>query len=128
LIAKSSVHTKKTGFHFANRFVNEVVIYPFGIHQETRGRCGEMAYVALDCYFAGLPIPTHTTEDFKSIGEVTPNGSTLSDYIMARLLDSFRQPTSNKYLTWTQAEDHVLASLCHQCCSALFGYQDIACV
>jgi len=65
-----------------------------------------MAYGALDYYFAGLPIPTHTTDDFRSTGNVPPDGTRLADYIYARLIDSFRQPTARKYLTWTQAEDH----------------------
>jgi hypothetical protein len=97
---------KKHGFHFRNNFKNPVVVYPFFISLETRGRCGGMAYGALDYYFAGLPIPTHTEKDFIATGGVPPDGSTLADYIYARLIDSFRQRTASKYISWSQAEDH----------------------
>jgi hypothetical protein len=78
------------GFHFANEFANHVLG-----GWTTYGRCGGMAYTALDYYFAKLPIPTHVPTDFPG-GEVPPDGSALADGIYQRLLSSW----SDSPLQW----------------------------
>lgn len=78
---RSEVH----GFQFPNMFVNHVL---FG-SLTTYGRCGGMAYLALDYYFAGLPIPSANTSDLVFTGGVPPDGSWLADSIMSRLYTSF---------------------------------------
>jgi hypothetical protein len=49
---RPSVH----GFHFSNEFSNEV-IRSGPIDFTTQGRCGGMAALSLDYFFAGMPIP-----------------------------------------------------------------------
>src|SRR5690348_4708372 len=46
------------GFAFPNAFVNEVLTLPNGARITTAGRCGGMAYAALDYFLAGQPVPT----------------------------------------------------------------------
>jgi hypothetical protein len=86
------------GFHFDNDFVNKVAELPEFGDIETRGRCGGMAWAALDCYLAGVPIPPDTT--------LPPDGSPLADYIYRRLLDSFLTPSALQFVAWTLHSDH----------------------
>ena len=90
---------KKHGFHFSNNFVNTVCNTPFG-KITSRGRCGGMAFAALDYYYAKLPIPTHRGRDFPG-GEVPPDGTCLADYIYHRLMDSFAL-NAGKFIFWSQ--------------------------
>src|SRR5439155_23231031 len=53
----------------------------------TVGRCGGMAYAALDYYLAGLPIPTHTAADFGP-SAVPTDGTVLADYLWWRQIAS----------------------------------------
>jgi hypothetical protein len=50
---------QKHGFKFSNGFVNVILDIP-GMYLATRGRCGGMAYTALDYYYARQPIPSYT--------------------------------------------------------------------
>src|SRR5438132_8353868 len=83
---------KKHGFAFANQFVNHVLTLPDGQEITTRGRCGGMAFAALDYYFAGLPVPKNVI--------LPPDGTLLADYIMKRLIDSFSL-SGAKFMTLT---------------------------
>ena len=100
-MAKTNFDSKLHGFHFANYFINQSATLP-GIGQiSTAGRCGGMAYSALDHYFAQLPIPVFTGADFAKTGQVPPDGHPLSDYIYKRQLDSFMVLSAAKFVTWT---------------------------
>jgi hypothetical protein len=72
------------GFLFENNFRNAIAL---GI--ETKGRCGGMAYLALDYFNSRIPVPTHEPQDFGTEDEVPPDGSVLASLIFARLLDTF---------------------------------------
>ena len=80
------------GFHFSNNFVNVILDMP-GVYVTTRGRCGGMAYTALDYYFAHLPIPQYYAvpecePDSKSYGPDPAGAYRLVHYIFARQLDT----------------------------------------
>ena len=62
------------GFHFDNTFQNHRFIGP--IHISMGGRCGGMAYAALDFFLSGLPVPSDTTLPLE--------GAVLSTYISER--------------------------------------------
>jgi hypothetical protein len=69
------------GFAFSNSFTNHVVTIPaLGIDITTSGRCGGMAFAALDYWHHGLAVP--------DAAGLPADGSLLGDYIYARLLDS----------------------------------------
>jgi hypothetical protein len=86
------------GFHFDNDFVNKTAPLPGFGQIETRGRCGGMAYAALDFYYADLPVPATKTLP----GDRNP----LARYIYRRLLDSFLTPSAVQFVTWTLHADH----------------------
>ncbi|MCM3569915.1 MIR domain-containing protein [Neobacillus mesonae] len=92
------------GFLFPNRFVNTVAKIPGYGEVKTFGRCGGMAFAALDYFLKGMPVPKYTGNLFN--GEVPPDGHWLADYIYSRLMDSFLVPSSIKYVHWTTASDH----------------------
>jgi hypothetical protein len=92
------------GFLFPNAFVNQVATLPGIGPVTTRGRCGGMAFAALDYLLGGHPIPKYTAALFGA--RVPPDGHWLADYIYARLLHSFAVPSSVKYVNWTAASDH----------------------
>jgi hypothetical protein len=103
------------GFGFPNSFVNELVTLPQEVYRllpgivrralpegklETRGRCGGMAYAALDYYSAGRPAPRLGANEFP------PRDShPLCRHLYLRQLDSFRVPTATRFVTWTLAAD-----------------------
>lgn len=80
------------GFHFNNNFANKIV----GKISLGAGRCGGMAYLALDYYSFGLPVPSHNGADFQTPDQVPPDGSRLADAILSRLFDSWQDNAS----TW----------------------------
>jgi hypothetical protein len=86
------------GFHFNNGFVNNLAILPGFGNIQTSGRCGGMAYAALDFYFAGVPVPSDTI--------LPPDGNPLADYIYRRLMDSFLTPSAFQFFSWTVHADH----------------------
>jgi len=87
---RTSFTSQQHNFHFANTFVNQVATLPGGLRIETYGRCGGMAYAALDYYLAGLPVPPDTT--------TPPDGNWLADYIYSRLLDCFFNTSAIRYV------------------------------
>ncbi|WP_121609810.1 MIR domain-containing protein [Mesobacillus foraminis] len=92
------------GFLFPNKFVNAVANIPGHGQVKTLGRCGGMAFAALDYFLKGIPVPKYSGSLFN--GEVPPDGHWLADYIYSRLMDSFLVPSSIKYVHWTVASDH----------------------
>ena len=100
---RTDFRPRRHGFHFANNFVNQVMPLPDGQSVTTAGRCGGMAYAALDYYHANRPVPIHRPADFP--GDVPEDGSTLGDYIYGRLFDSFAQWSAHKYVAWTVLPD-----------------------
>jgi hypothetical protein len=92
------------GFAFANRFV-DVFLSVGAFEITTAGRCGGMAYLALDHWNAGRPVP-HWPGTLWAPGHVPPDGHWLADDIRGRLFDSFRTGTAAKFVTWTQSSDN----------------------
>ena len=93
------------GFHFANDFVDKVVTVPGYGEVGTAGRSGGMAFAALDYWFAGLPVPSHRSEDFPDRA-VPEDGTRLADFIHKRLFDSYATWSARQFLSWSLAEDH----------------------
>lgn len=62
------------GFHFPNRFVNDIRIADFSF--TTSGRCGGMVYAALDYYNTGTIVPADKS--------LPADGTTLAEYIWNR--------------------------------------------
>jgi hypothetical protein len=94
----------KDGFRFANAFEN--VIFeesPFG-RVATRGRCGGMAFAALDHFYAGAEMPGFTPAQLPENG-VPPDAHPLARYIYRRQIDSFMVLSAAKYVTWSLAPD-----------------------
>ena len=101
------------GFHFRNNFSN---LRAAGI--VSKGRCGGMAFAALDYYNRNIPIPPHITSDFGGEG-VPPgddpySGHWLSNYIFQRLGDSLLPPiavlgplewSARKFIDWSVLPD-----------------------
>lgn len=93
------------GFAFPNQFVNVLANLPGTGEIKTRGRCGGMAFAALDYWHAGAPVPTWRGALF-SPGEVPPDGHWLADYVYGRLLDSFLVGSAVKFAEWSVHSDH----------------------
>lgn len=87
------------GFPFPNRFVNDVARLPSGDRIRTNGRCGGMAYAALDIFQAGRIAPQHDWSG--SPRGVPPDGTPIADYLSRRLLDSFARTSAVRFLAWT---------------------------
>ena len=85
------------GFHFDNRFVNNVSP---GI--TTYGLCGGMALAVARYWLSGVPIPTHVPADFPdgSPAGVPPPGSPLHAYIYDRQMESFGPLGLASALNW----------------------------
>ena len=84
------------GFAFANNFTNKVSIAGIPI-TETRGRCGGMAFAALDLWHNRLGVPTNTT--------LPADGTLVADYIYWRLIDSIRDNWF-QYFHFMRTPDH----------------------
>jgi hypothetical protein len=69
----------RDGFAFTNGFVNHVKILDIPI-AETRGRCGGMAFAALDYWHNRLPVP--------DTDALPPDGNPVADYLYDRLTTS----------------------------------------
>src|SRR5215208_770949 len=96
---------RQHGFHFSNRFVNRIATIPEFGTVETFGRCGGMAYAALDYHLANVPIPAYTSANYAPDG-VPPDGNWLADYIYVRLMNSFFTPSALNFVAWTGHSDH----------------------
>jgi hypothetical protein len=90
------------GFHFDNRFVNVVVSLPGVPKLRTNGRCGGMAYAALDYYSLHRAAPT-----FKPSppARVPPDGHPLAEYLLRRQVESFTNDSALRFLSWTVFPD-----------------------
>ncbi len=81
------------GFHFPNSFVNSVLVLP-QIRVVTYGRCGGMAYTALDYYFFGSKIPPYTylpeqlSPDINEKTTFSPGAYQLSHHLFVRQVDT----------------------------------------
>lgn len=98
-MAKTDFRPLLHGFHFSNDFVNNIARTPLG-RIESRGRCGGMAFAALDYYYAKILVPTHEGKDFPN-GLYAPDQSILGDYIFRRSLHSLITTSAFKFLRWT---------------------------
>ena len=96
---KTNFTPLKHGFHFGNNFINKIISTSFG-KMETKGRCGGMAFAALDYYSSGISIPAHESKDFPN-GKFPPDGSLLADYIYERTINSLFTLHSFKFFDWT---------------------------
>ena len=85
------------GFKFANFFKNELANIPGFGKVETYGRCGGMAYTALDYYFGGLGVPLSS--------DLPADGVALADYIFERQILSFVSPSAINFITWSLYAD-----------------------
>ncbi len=95
---KTDFVPERDGFHFANEFVNVIAKVPGYGTIETGGRCGGMAYAALDYWFSGrLPIPSDAT--------LPHDGTLMADYIYERQLETYLVPSAINFITWTLAGD-----------------------
>jgi dolichyl-phosphate-mannose--protein O-mannosyl transferase len=94
----------KHGFAFPNAFVDTFVTLPGGRKIQTAGRCGGMAFAALDYWHAQAPVPRWGPAQWAP-SRVPPDGHWLADTIRRRLFDSFLVPSALHFVTWTLAPD-----------------------
>jgi hypothetical protein len=88
----------RDGFHYPNAFVNVIAKLPGFGTIETGGRCGGMAYAALDYWFNGrLPIPAPSA--------LPADGTLMADYVYRRLFDTYLVPSAVNFITWTLVGD-----------------------
>jgi hypothetical protein len=77
-MSKTAFNPIQHGFKFGNTFANKVIVIPqVGINFTTLGRCGGMAFAALDYWYNRLPIPQDSS--------LPVDGTPLSTYISKRL-------------------------------------------
>ncbi|MDZ5443108.1 hypothetical protein U2F26_10245 [Micromonospora sp. 4G57] len=74
-----SFRPSRDGFAFRNAFVNHIKIAGLPI-TDTRGRCGGMAFAALDHWHHRLPVP--------GASALPPDGNPVADYVYDRLITS----------------------------------------
>lgn len=86
-MVKTNFVPSRDGFHFPNKFTNNVKIIG-SLSVTTYGRCGGMAWASLDYYTRGVPTPTCNGADFGT-AQVPTDGTPLADYIYTRLMDTF---------------------------------------
>ncbi|MEV4864585.1 hypothetical protein [Streptomyces ossamyceticus] len=88
----------KDGFAFGNDFVNHVIRVPMlGVDVTTRGRCGGMAFTALDLWHHRITTSTSSRRP--------DDGSLLGDYLYWRLIDSM-VANGFKFLHFMRTPDH----------------------
>ncbi|MDQ0375699.1 MIR domain-containing protein [Cellulomonas humilata] len=92
------------GFAFPNAFVNEVLTLPNGARITTAGRCGGMAFAALDYFLAGQPVPAWRS-DLWTPSRVPPDSHWLAQLFTQRLRDSFFTGSAAKFVTWSMHSD-----------------------
>ncbi|MDM7854662.1 hypothetical protein [Cellulomonas alba] len=92
------------GFAFPNAFVDTFATLPGGRKIQTAGRCGGMAYAALDYWHAHAPVP-RWGDGLWAPSRVPPDGHWLADTIRKRLYDSFLTVSATHFVTWTLAPD-----------------------
>ncbi len=101
---KTAFTPAQNGYHFANYFVNVIADVPGVGKLQTGGRCGGMAFSALDHFFFNLALPAFTSADFAP-ALVPPDSHPLSQYIYRRQIDSFFTLTATKFVVWSLAPD-----------------------
>lgn len=101
---KTAFTPAQNGYHFANYFINVIADVPGVGKLQTGGRCGGMAFSALDLFFFNLKPPAFTSADFAP-GNVPPDDHPLAKYIYQRQLDSFFTLTATKFVLWSLAPD-----------------------
>jgi hypothetical protein len=102
---KTTFSPAQNGFFFANAFENVIVEdSPIG-RIATRGRCGGMAFAALDHFYSGAQLPRFATSQLPENG-VPPDNHPLARYIYARQMDSFMVLSAAKYVTWSLSPDN----------------------
>jgi len=95
---RAAFTAREHGFAFGNGFVNHVVrVDALGIDMTTLGRCGGMAYAALDYWHHRLATPDASS--------LPADGSLVGDYIYFRLINSM---TANgfKFFHFMRTPDH----------------------
>ncbi|GAB3190989.1 hypothetical protein [Nesterenkonia suensis] len=107
---------RRQAFRFPNRFVDVLFscrLPPIVGRRVTwtgRGRCGGMAFSALDHFHAGAEVPASTAEDFRTADgtcpDVPPDGHPLADHIRTRQRHSMLTGWGGarnglRYLTWS---------------------------
>ncbi len=95
------------GFAFPNAFVDTAFTFPGGKKLTTRGRCGGMAYLALDYFHADIPVPYLPAAHFAP-GRVPPDTHWAADAIRERLFDSFKTLSALKFVAWSMLSDDVV--------------------
>jgi hypothetical protein len=89
---KADFEPARDGFHYV------IAKLPGFGTIETGGRCGGMAYAALDYWFNGrLPIPAAQA--------LPADGTIMADYVYRRLFDTYQVPSAINFITWTLAGD-----------------------
>src|SRR5947207_13027258 len=84
---KADFVPERDGFHFANEFVNVIAKVPGYGTLETGGRCGGMAYAALDYWFDGrLPIPSDAA--------LPHDGTLMANYIYKLQHETYLDPSA----------------------------------
>jgi hypothetical protein len=101
---KTAFTPAQHGYHFANYFVNVIADVPGVGKLQTGGRCGGMAFSALDHFFFNLSLPAFTGADFAP-ALVPPDEHPLAKFIYQRQLDSFFTLTATKFVLWSLASD-----------------------
>jgi hypothetical protein len=92
------------GFAFPNAFVNEILTLPNGATITTSGRCGGMAFAALDYFLAGQAVPAWRS-DLWAPSRVPPDSHWLAQLFTQRLRDSFVTGSAAKFVTWSMHSD-----------------------
>lgn len=86
------------GFKFRNDFVNHVISVPsLGINFNTLGRCGGMAFTALDYWHNHLAVPEESS--------LPVDGTLVSTYIYDRLINSI-MANAYKFFHFMRTPDH----------------------
>lgn len=86
----------RDAFAFRNSFVNKISFAGIPI-AETQGRCGGMAFAALDHWYARIPVP--------ETAMLPPDGDPLADYIYKRLHTSMLDNWA-KFVLYMHTPDH----------------------
>lgn len=88
------------GFAFRGCLVRTSVALPAGMQLAVRGRCGGLAYAALDYFYSGLAVPG---------GPHPAPEPWLTDYLSRRFLHSFSLPSTVRFALWAMAGDESVA-------------------
>lgn len=97
-MVRTSFNAIHHGFKFSNSFVNRVISVPaLGIDFTTKGRCGGMAFAALDYWHHHLAIPEDSS--------LPVDGTLVSTYTYERLINSI-VANAFKFFHFMRTPDH----------------------